>query len=139
MGYTVEVDGLDELRRAIRKSTDQDLPKRMGQAHREVGQYVIARLRPRPDPDAIGRGAGAKVRPSAAKREVVLRSGGKHRAGNTPQQPWGKRQPSPERRRSNARPFIVKTAEDHRDDIGRFYLQAIKQAVGPAFDSWSDR
>jgi len=137
MGYTVEVDGLDELRRAIRKSTDTELPKRMGQAHKDVGRYVIARLRPRPDPDVVGRGAGATVRPSAAKREVILRSGGKHRAGNTPQQAWGKRQPS--NPPANARPFIVKTAEDHRDDIGRFYLAAIKQAVGPAFDSWSDR
>lgn len=129
----VEIEGLQELQRAIRKSVDTDLPKRLGQAHKEIGQLVIDRLQPRPDPMAVGAGAGASVRPSASKREVLLRVGGKHRDAHAPLSQWGKRTVGRVGRHAPKRPYIKKSAEGELDDIGRLYLEAIARAMDPAF------
>ena len=137
---SIEVVGLKEFQRQVRRSTDKGLPKRLGQANKEIGQLVIDRLQPAPDPAAVGRGAGAAVRPSASKREVLLRVGGKHRAGYdsegrplSPRMQWGKRtgrrpgQPAPKR------PYIRETVERHRKEIGRKWIKAVAAAMKPAF------
>lgn len=120
-----------DLQRAIRKSADKDLPKRMGKANKKTGELVISKLQPQPTPRAVGRGRGAAVRPSASKREVLLRVGGAHRGSHREQ--WGKNPdlsalPSPP-----PRPHIRQTVADHRDEIEQFWLAAISKAMSGAF------
>lgn len=134
MAY-IEVEGLKEFNRAIRAAKDKELDKRIGQANKQIGQMVIDRLSPAPDPRAIGLGKGATVRPSASKREVLLRVGGAHRASGrfTNMQPWGARRvqrpgiPTPDR------PFIQGTAERNYDEIADAWMDAVIEAFGPAF------
>jgi hypothetical protein len=130
----IEVEGLKEFQSAARRAVDSGLPKRLGEANKSIGQLVISRLSPSPDPSAVGTGAGAAVRASAAKREVLLRVGGAHRAGKSPQMQWG-RQPGPMAFRSRpARPYIRETVESNRDEIEQAYLKAVSQAMKPAFN-----
>lgn len=132
----IEVEGLRELNAAIRRSVDSELPKRMGQANKQIGELVIARLRPSPDPAAVGLGRGSDVRASASKREVMLRVGGAHRAAGplyTKMQPWGIRRLVRPGRATPPRPYIRGTAETHRDEIVDAYLRAITAAMGGAF------
>lgn len=118
---------------AIRRSVDSDLPKRIGKANKKVGRKFIDEwLHPKPDPAAVGEGAGSTVRPSASKREVLLRVGGAHRAGHTPEAPWGKRPVRPFRP-APKRPYIRESVDRHEDEIRDFWLEAISEAMDPAF------
>lgn len=131
----IEVDTADlkRFQRAVRQSTDTELPKRLGQANKSVGQLVIDRLQPRPDPDAVGTGAGASVRPSASRRNVLLRVGGAHRAGYAPQKQWGKKPGPLAFRRRGPRPYIRQTVEDNRKDIEEAWIDATLAAMDGAF------
>lgn len=131
----IEVEGLKEFNRAIRQAKDKDLNKRLGQANKKVGQLVISRVTPKPDPRAVGIGGGSTIRPSASKREVLLRVGGSHRASgeHTRKQPWGKKRVARPGTRTPPRPDIQGTADDHFDDIGNEWMTATMQALGPAF------
>lgn len=138
MNLGIEVDGLREFQFAARRAADVSMPKRLGQAHKEVGQLVIDRLEPRPTAAATGTGAGATVRPSASKREVQLRAGGKHRIRRTEQlthfQQWGKRfVPVAFGQRRPKRPYIMQTVRDNRREIEREFLDKVAAAVDPAF------
>lgn len=131
MTQPIKVEGLKELNRAIRKANDQGLRKRVGAANKKIGQLVITKLRPRPVPEAVGMGAGSKVRASAAMREVLLRAGGSHRQ-RAPLSQWGRSHvasfgPAPKR------PFILGTAEAHRREIEAAYMGALADAMEPAF------
>lgn len=133
----IRVDGLREFQRAVRRGEDRDLPKRLGRAHREVGVYVIARLQPKPVPEAVGAGAGATVRPSASKREVLLRVGGTHRR-NPPLSTWGRRTiVLAAGRRRPPRPYIRETADRHQRAIERVFLRSVTAAMNGAFHSTS--
>lgn len=129
----VDRDDLKQFHRAVRKSADQGLPKRLGQANKSIGRRFIDEwLYPKPDPRAVGEGAGAAVRPSASKRDVVLRVGGKHRAAHSPQQPWGKRvigmvAGAP------PRPYIRESIDRHEEEIRDLWLEAVADALDPAF------
>ena len=139
----VDTEDLKRFQRAVRQSTDRELPKRLGQANKSIGQLVIDRLSPRPDPVAIGAGAGAAVRPSASRREVVLRVGGKHRERDSLPQPkkskaryalatWGRRaamMPGPRPKRPNIRG----TVERNRKDIEEAWIDATLAAMDGAF------
>lgn len=129
----VRIEGLREFQRAARRAADSDLPRRLGRAHKHIGRLVIARLRPRPTPEAVGKGAGAAVRPSASKREVLLRVGGKHRADHTPYMQWGKRPGRKVERDAPPRPYIRETVERNRDEIETAYLKAVSAAMAGAF------
>lgn len=129
----IEVEGLRELNKAIRRSVDTDLPKRMGAANKSIGALVVSKLQPRPDPAAIGSGAGATVRPAASKREVLLRVGGTHRAGHTPYMRWGKRLGRAIRTQAPPRPYIRGTVDANRKEIDNAYLDAIGRAMSGAF------
>lgn len=130
----VDNDDWKRFQRAVRQSTDRDLPKKLGQANKKVGQRFISDwLDPKPDPAAVGQGAGATVRPSASKREVLLRVGGAHRAGHTPQMQWGKRPGRPIRQQAPPRPYIRESVERRRDEIQQFWLEAISEAMDSAF------
>lgn len=128
----IEVDGLREMTAAVRKAKDHDLSKRYGEAHKRVGAFVIARLTPRPDPVAVGEGAGAAVRPSATKAQVVLRVGGAHRK-RSPLSTWGKRQVPSRGRQRPPRPFITGTIAANQPAIEGEYLDAVHDALDPAF------
>jgi hypothetical protein len=129
----IEVEGLWEFQRAARRAVDTELPRRLGQANKDIGRLVISKLRPRPDPRAVGVGAGAAVRPSASKREVLLRVGGKHRAGRTPEMQWGRRPARIPGQRPPKRPYIRETVERHRGEIEDAWLAAVAKAMKPAF------
>lgn len=122
----IRIEGHRELQRAISKAVDRDLPKRIGQVHKEVGRFVISRLQPK----SVGKGAGALVRPSATRREVLLRVGGAHRDVRALQ--WGKRQVWPGGQPPR-RGHIVGTALDHEDRIRRMLLDGIDKALKPPF------
>lgn len=136
MAY-IEVEGLKEFNRAVRAAKDRELDKRLGQANKRIGQLVIDRLTPHPDPRAVGIGRGSSVRPSASKREVILRVGGSHRAaGNAEQtrmQPWGAKRVVRPGTTTPERPFIQGTAERNMDEIGSAWMDAIMDAFRPAF------
>ena len=123
----------------MRAAKDRDLDKRIGQANKRIGQLIVDRLYPTPDPAATGAGRGATPRPSASKREVLLRVGGAHRdyPGATRQQtrmqPWGAKRVVPVGTPTPDRPFIQGTAERHMDEIGQAWLDAITDALAPAF------
>ena len=134
MSY-IEVEGLREFNRAVRRSTDSTLPKRIGQANKRTGQLVIDRLAPAPDPVAVGVGRGASVRASASKREVLLRVGGGHRSAgaHTAMPPWGARRVVRVGTPDPPRAHIQGTAERHVDEISKEYLNAMIDAFRPAF------
>ena len=146
MAY-LEVEGHKELHRLIRAANDKGLNQRLGQANKKVGELVIGKLTPHPDPRAIGAGRGATVRPSASKREVLLRVGGGHRVPTsgppspgspsrdriTRMNPWGAQRVVPPGTKTPDRPFIQGTAERHWDEIGSTWLEATMDAFAPAF------
>lgn len=140
MAY-IQVEGLKEFQRAVRQARDKGLDKRLGQANKQIGQLVIDRLYPNPDPRAIGKGRGATVRPSASKREVQLRVGGAHRASgiHTPKQPWGAQRVVRPGTDTPPRPFIQGTAEREFQAIGDAWLEATVAALAPAFASSETR
>ena len=131
-GKAIEIEGLKEFQRAARRAVDTDLPRRLGEAHRFIGQMVIDKLEPRPDPAAVGEGAGAAVKASASKRDVLLRVGGAHRK-HPPQSIWGKRRVTRPGMRAPKRPYIRETIDRHYDEIADAYLQAIADAMDGAF------
>ena len=137
----IEVDtgDLKAFQRAVRRSTDRELPKRLGQANKSVGQLVIDRLQPRPDPAAVGTGAGASVRASASRREVLLRVGGAHRANHAPQKQWGKKPGASPFGRRGPRPYIRQTVEDNRRDIEEAWIDATLAAMSGAFAATEKR
>lgn len=138
MAY-LEVEGLREFNRAVRAAKDRELDKRIGAANKRIGQMVIDRLTPAPNPVATGIGRGSTVRPSASKREVILRVGGTHRGINgaspeqTRMQPWGAKRVARVGTRLPPRPHIHGTAEKNEDDIGSAWMAAIMDAFRPAF------
>ena len=127
----IQIEGYREFQRDLKKAMGQQ-PKAIGKAHKEVGKLIIERLKPAPTPEAVGEGAGSKVRPSATVRELVLRAGGKHRTHGRRQQ-WGKRQVKPFQQRSKSRPFIVQTALDHEEEIKQELLDELVKALDSAF------
>lgn len=126
----IEVDGLKQFNRVARKAADRELPKRIGQANKATGALVISKLPPG-DPAAVGAGSGATVRPSATKREVLLRVGGAHRVGQgtpTRMQPWGRRIVA-NLRGAPQRPHIMGAVEQNSREIEEFYLEAVEKAM----------
>lgn len=122
----IEVEGLRELQAAIKRQQGQ-LPAALGQAHKDVGAFIIGKL-PAGDPHAVGAGAGATVRPSATKREVLLRVGHKDRVAARNQ--WGKTIVQPF---VPGRPYIVGAVEQHQDEIEQKFLDEMVKLLGPAF------
>ena len=131
-------DNLRELNRAISKASDVGLKKRMGQAHKRVGIEVIRLAQATSTPRAVGKGAGATMRPSAARSRVQIRTGGKHRltskAGKripsqwVPARVWGKRRTVPIGTRVPRRPSIIGAALRNRRRIMALYLRAVRDA-----------
>lgn len=134
MADTIQVVGLDEFRRELRKAEDATLPKRLGQVNKKIGEMVVDRLVPSPTPLAVGQGVGAAVRPSASQRDVILRAGGAHRDRSAPFAVWGKSRVAGRRQPVPHRPFIKKTAEAHHDEMAEAWLEAVHDSYAEAFD-----
>lgn len=128
----IRVDGLKDLVNAVRAAKDGALRREMGQANKQIGELVISKLQPRPDPAAVGTGRGAEVRPSASMRDVVLRVGGAHRR-NPPRSLWGASSVGLPRQNRPLRPYIKQTAADHIDEISDAWLHAIARGLAAAF------
>lgn len=122
-----------DLQRAMRHAADTELPKRMGRANRSIGEIVKQLVDRKSDTAAVGMGRGATVRPSSSKREVKVRVGGAHRAGNVPREQWGQRMGRNPRQNAPPRPYIREIVEENRDDIEREWLDAVEAAMSGAF------
>ena len=131
----IQVEGWKPLRRDIRRAVDQDMPRRMGQAHRNVGLYVKRLVDARSDPAAVGAGRGADVRPSSSRREVLVRVG--YGTRKAPVAPWGIRQVQPVGPRP-PRPHIVGIINDDRASIEREFFDQVMAAAAPPFYSTSE-
>lgn len=131
MAAPIEIEGYKEFVKAARKAADTSIPTKIGEAHKEVGRFVIDKLHPKPSPFAVGEGAGSSVRPSASKREVLLRVGGGWR--DNPALQWGKRQQWNGDVQPPKRPFIIGTARKNSVHIELMLMKAIKEACRPAF------
>jgi hypothetical protein len=132
MGFTgaahIEIEGLKELQTAIKKQQGK-LPASLGEAHRNVGSFIIGKL-PAGNPNAVGSGSGATVRPSATKRDVVLRVG--HGGREASKNQWGKTEVQPF---ASGRPYIIGTIKDNQDAIEQMFLDELTKALEPAFYS----
>lgn len=122
----IEVEGLKELQTAIKRQQGK-LPAAIGEAHKEIGQFIIGKL-PEGDPHAVGMGSGATVRPSATKRDVVLRVGHGAREGHKPQ--WGSKEVQPF---ESGRPYIVGAIQDNQEQIEEMFMKKYMDVLGPAF------
>jgi len=122
----IQVEGLRELQAAIKRQQGQ-LPKAIGDAHKRIGQFIIGRIPPG-DPHAVGAGSGASVRPSATKREVLLRVG--HTAREERKQQWGKKIVQPF---APGRPYILGVVDENEDEIEQMFLDEMTAILGPAF------
>lgn len=121
----IRVEGLAELKRAIRGRTGLPLRQKMAQANKQVGALIIQRLSPRPA--TSGEGRGATVRPRARAFDVTLAVGGSHRKSH--RQQWGVRFVP----RTGPRAFILGTALQQQDQIEQDYLDGVVEALAPAF------
>lgn len=124
----IEVEGLNELQVAVKRQCGQ-LPKALGEAHKNVGRFVIGKL-PEGDPHAVGAGSGAAVRPSATKRDVLLRVG--HGGRKAHKEQWGS---VPVQPFQPIRPYIVGAIQDYEAEIEQTFLDEVTKALGPAFFS----
>lgn len=123
----IKIEGYREFQRQVSRAADRDIPKAIGQAHKRVGQLVISRIQPKPSPATVGAGAGSTIRPSATRREVILRVGGAHR-DNPPAEIWGKRYVT---RPQSGRPHIIGTAEKHEGEITDYLLDELERVLKP--------
>lgn len=136
----VQFKGNRQFQRQVSRAVDRDLPKRIGQVNKDVGTFVRDRLQPPPTPAAVGASYGATVRPSATRREVILRVGGGHRADvRWPGQRlsgsrtwWGRSRGNTNV--SGQRPNIIGTAEQHEDTIVRMLAEGYERALKPPFE-----
>jgi hypothetical protein len=130
----IQIDGLRELQRDL-KASQGKLPKALGEAHKNVGRFVISKV-PQGDPHAVGAGSGATIRPSATKRDVLLRVGHGARplvgkTGGAAQ--WGKARVMPFAPGPHSRPYIVGTIEQNRGAIVEKFLDETMKALKSVF------
>lgn len=125
--FRIEVEGYKEFQAAARKAQSA-LPKKLGQIHKDIGALVISRLHP----PAVGSGAGARVRPSASVREVLIRVGGGWRNNDPRKLQWGKTQEFPDGNPPQ-RPDILGTARRYQGQIEDMLLRGIEENFKPPF------
>jgi hypothetical protein len=125
----IQIDGLRELQRDL-KASQGKLPKALGEAHKNVGRFVISKV-PQGDPHAVGAGSGATIRPSATKRDVLLRVG--YGAREHHFQQWGETRVMPFAPGPHSRPHIVGTIEQNRGAIVEKFLDETMKALKSVF------
>jgi hypothetical protein len=135
----IQVEGLAEFQRDLKAASGGKLPAALGEAHKEIGRFIIAKI-PQGDPSAVGSGYTATVRPSATKRDVILRVGGAFRNTVASKRriptryvQWGKFPVQPFAR--GARPYILGVVEENEQAIIDEYKKRVMHALAPAFNS----
>lgn len=114
------IEGLPQLRAKFRKA-GPEFDRELGQLHREMGRVWIGWVGGAQT--GVGEGAGSTIRPSATKREVLLRVGHSRRSKKVRQ--WGQTQVMPH----PGRPNILGAAEGRRWEIERRYVQGLKRVI----------
>jgi hypothetical protein len=122
----LHIEGVRELNRLLKATGDKDLPKELGQVHKKIGEMVIRRLGG--TSTGVGEGRGENIRPSAAKREVLLNVGGSHRRGTGRKRQWGLRQVWPGGRHPD-RPHLIGAAMQIQDQIEREYMDGVEAVI----------
>jgi len=128
----VQIEGLTELRRTLRRMGGPQLQRELGQVHRRIGELVIASAGG--SSTGVGAGRGETIRPSAATREVQLRVGGGHRDARSRQ--WGYRQVWPGGQ-APARPHLIAAARSVQPRIEEAYLSGVESIVRGNRLGWS--
>lgn len=126
--FRIEVEGYKEFISAARKAQG-NLPKKLGELHKDIGAFIISKMHP----PAVGSGAGAKVRPSASKRDVLIRVGGGWRNNNPRVLQWGKTQEFDDDGSAPERPDILGTAERYQRQIEDMLMRGIEKNFKPPF------
>lgn len=126
--FEVRVDGLKELRSAIRRTKDDDLRKGLAQAHKDTAD-VVAKPASRAAPHRTGRLART-VKPSASVKGAIVRAG---RGKSVPYAGpihfgWPKRH-------IRARPFLFHTAGQKQDEYTAVFRDRITALVRRALGS----
>lgn len=119
----LHIEGKRELDRTLKAWGGKEGRKELGQVHKTIGGMVIDQAGGADS--GVGSGAGSKLRPSAATREVTIRAGGKHRSRKVQQ--WGKTPVMPH----PFRPNIVGAAEQIKDRISDAYLDGVESVLRP--------
>jgi len=128
----LEIEGVRELNRILRRIGGRELQRELGQVHRSIGELVISRLGGRST--GVGTGAGERIRPSSATRDVQLRVGGGHR-DRRPQQ-WGRLQVWPGGQ-APYRPHLIAAARQIQPQIEERYLAGVAAIVQRNGLGWS--
>lgn len=123
-GVRIQVEGLDELRRELRRLGDAELPKQLRDVNRSASEALARRAAPRA-PVRTGR-LQASVRGLGSQRDARVKAGGA-RVPYAAAVHWGTRARVGLRGPHNIprRPFIYEAAEQARDDILDDYVKAI--------------
>ncbi|MFD8496204.1 hypothetical protein [Amycolatopsis sp. NPDC059657] len=126
--FEVKVEGLKELRTAIRRAKDDDLRKELAQAHKDTAD-VVARPASAAAPHRSGRLART-VKPSASVKGAIVRAG---RGASVPYAGpihfgWRKRH-------IRANPFLFRTAGKKRDEYTEVFRDRITRLVRRALGS----
>jgi hypothetical protein len=122
----IQIVGAREMQAALKKAEGK-LPKALGEAHKEIGRFIIGKIGAG-DPHAVGEGSGANVRPSATKRAVVLRVGHGKRSRHGDQ--WGRTPVQPFR---SGRPYLIGALEENEQEIRNEYARQITKYLKPYF------
>lgn len=123
----IQLEGWNEFVAQAKKAKDKEMMKRLGQVNKQAGAQILGML----DPPAVGKGRGAKPRPSATVRDIMIMSGTSARGGDHELQ-WGKEQLWPGGR-APKRPYILAAAERHFPQIEDKWMNAILAALKPPF------
>lgn len=122
---TIRVDGLDELRRELRRTGDKELPKQLREANHAVSKR-LAEAAALKAPVRTGR-LRASVRGLAAQRDATVKAG-TARVPYAAAVHWGTG-PRPGQRGPHniaRRPFIYEAAERMRDELADEYESIIE-------------
>lgn len=125
----VEVEGLDELRRALRKLGDTELPKGLKQANKSAAQLVVDAALPHVPVGPTGR-LKKSVRALASQREARVKAGGA-RVPYAAAVHWGTRARPGLRGPHNIarRPFIYEAAARVRDRAMEEYVDVLQELM----------
>lgn len=138
--YEVRVEGLRELRQAIKQAEDADLKKALTQANK-TGAAVVARTAVGMAPHLTGRLA-ASIKPLASQTSGRVRAGSA-RVPYAAAIHWGRKRgnvgrPPGNRKRPNViqgNPFLVNALQRSRNQVYLEYRKAIDSVVVDALNT----
>lgn len=118
---SIEVEGLNELRKALRQAKDKELNETMREIHRELAREIVQRALPNV-PVKTGK-LKATVRAAGTIRDAIGRAG-KATVPYAPPIHWGW-----PKRNIKPNPFLVDAAETIERDIVDRYDKAVSDML----------